>query len=64
MVGHNVSHSNIKSKRDFNINKVVKHVTTSCGNKVKLIMSTKMLRTWRKQGGTYEALKKLMNEGV
>lgn len=63
MVGHNVSHSNIKSKRTFKINTLTKKVKTTSGNKTSISMSTKLLRTWRKKGGTFEALMQLVSKG-
>lgn len=63
MVGHNVSHSNVKTKRTFRVNAISKNFTLNSNNKTKIKLSTSMLRTWRKHGGTMEALKKLLARG-
>ncbi len=63
MVGNNVSHSNVKTKRTFRVNVIDKRIKISSNNKTKLKLTTGMLRTWRKHGSTIEALKKLLAKG-
>lgn len=63
MIGHNVSHSNVKTKRTFKVNAISKNFTLNSKNKSKLKLSTSMLRTWRKHGGTAEALERLLIKG-
>lgn len=63
MVGHNVSHSNVKTKRTFGINYLTKRISLGNNNKVAVKLTAKMLRTWRKHGSTIAALEKLIAKG-
>ena len=62
MVGNNVSHSNVKTKRTFGVNALTRNIKVF-GNKKKFKLTADMLRTWRKHGCTIEALNKLISKG-
>ncbi len=62
--GHNVSHSNIKSKRKFNPNLQTKRFFLAEENKwVTLKLSTDALRTINKRG-LFQVVKELRQQGV
>jgi len=64
MSGHNVSHSNIKSKRKFNPNLQTKRLFLAEENKwITLKLSTSALRTINKKG-LYTVVKELRAQGV
>ena len=64
MSGHNVSHSNIKSKRKFNPNLQKKRLFLAEENKwITLKLSTSALRTINKKG-LYTVVKELRAQGV
>lgn len=56
--GHKVSHSNIKSKRDFKANLQTKRLLNpATGQTMKLTLSTKAIKTiakWQKEGKMYD----------
>ncbi len=64
MSGHNVSHSNIKSKRKFNPNLQTKRLFLAEEDKwITLKLSTSALRTINKKG-LYTVVKELRAKGV
>lgn len=63
MVGHNVSHSNVKTKRTFGINSFSKKVKLENGNNIKVRLTSRILRTWRKHGSTIEVLENIIANG-
>ena len=63
MFGHNVPHSNVKTKRTFGINSFSKKVKLENGNNIKVRLTSGLLRTWRKHGGTIEALVNIIAKG-
>lgn len=62
--GHNVSHSNKKTKREFGVNLKVKKIFVPELNKwVTLKLSTRALKTINKKGA-YAAIKEAVEKGL
>lgn len=60
MVGNNVSHSKVRTKRKFKVNVIAKNVTID-GRTQKVKLTTKTLRTIRKHGNDQAKLKNLLD---